>query len=108
MIIMKNTMYSPYLYSVSKRNGTLDTVYVPFKKIVKSLGLDDVRFHDLRTSAGLYARESGASMKEIQLMLGHSKIGTTMDTYGVPSEYLDSRRAENTDAFIRESRNKEA
>ncbi|MCL2866985.1 MAG: site-specific integrase [Clostridia bacterium] len=78
-----------------------NTVYVPFKKIVRGLGLGDVRFHDLRTSAGLYARENGASLKEIQLMLGHSVLSTTMDIYGTKSEYLESRTAENLDAFIR-------
>ena len=68
---------------------TANTVYVPFKKIVRKLGLDAVRFHDMRHSCGLYARENGASMKEIQLMLGHSQISTTMDIYGHKSDYLE-------------------
>ena len=84
-----------------------NTVYVPFKKIVKALGLDDTRFHDMRHSCGLYARENGASMKEIQLMLGHSNISTTMDTYGHKSEVLERENAARMDAFIRSKWNKQ-
>ena len=88
------------------RHLTANTIFVPFKKIVRSLGLDAVRFHDLRHSCGLYARECGASMKEIQLMLGHSQISTTMDTYGHKSEQLERESAERMDAFIRSKWNK--
>ena len=80
---------------------TPNTIFVPFKKIVRSLGFDDVRFHDLRHSCGLYARENGASMKEIQLMLGHSNISTTMDIYGHKSDLLERETAQRMDAFIR-------
>ncbi|MEA5013130.1 MAG: tyrosine-type recombinase/integrase [Candidatus Limiplasma sp.] len=90
------------------RHLTPNTIYTPFKKIVRSLGLDAVRFHDLRHSCGLYARENGASMKEIQLMLGHSQISTTMDTYGHKSEQLERETAERMDAFIRSKWNKNA
>lgn len=87
---------------------TPNTIYVPFKKIVRGLELGGVRFHDLRHSCGLYARENGASMKEIQLMLGHSQISTTMDTYGHKSEQLERETAERMDAFIRSKWNKKA
>lgn len=85
-----------------------NTVYVRFKNIVKRLGLDAVRFHDLRTSCGLYARENGAGIKEIQLMLGHTKITTTMDIYGRRSNKLERENAANMDAFIRSKWNKKA
>lgn len=84
------------------------TIYKPFKEIVRGLGLDAVRVHDLRHSCGLYARENGASMKEIQLMLGHSQISTTMDTYGHKSEQLERETAVRMDAFIRSKWNKKA
>lgn len=87
---------------------TPNTIYVPFKKIVRGLGLGGVRFHDLRHSCGLYARENGASMKEIQLMLGHSNISTTMDTYGHKSDVLERETAERMDTFIRSKWNKNA
>ncbi len=80
---------------------TPNTIFGPFKKIVRSLGFDNVRFHDLRHSCGLYVRENGASMKEKQLMLGHSKISTTMDIYGHKSDLLERETTQRMDAFIR-------
>ena len=81
------------LFHENGKHLTPNTIFVPFKKIVHSLGFDDVRFHDLRHSCGLYARENGASM-EIQLMLGHSKISTTMDIYGHKSDLLERETAQ--------------
>ena len=77
----------------NEKHPTPNTIFVPFKKIVRSLGIHNVRFHDLRHSCGLYARENGASMKEIQLMLGHSKISTAMDIYGHKSDLLERETA---------------
>ncbi|MDL2318437.1 site-specific integrase [Eubacteriales bacterium OttesenSCG-928-A19] len=84
------------------------TVYKPFKEIVRGLGLGGVRFHDLRVSCGLYARENGASIKEIQLMLGHSNYATTADIYSPKSEVLERELSERMDAFIRSKRHENA
>ena len=52
-----------------------------FCEILKSNDLQYIRFHDLRHSTASYLIKNGASMKDIQIWLGHSDIGTTMNIY---------------------------
>ena len=58
-----------------------------FKGIVRKLGLDDVRFHDLRHTHATVMLLQGVHPKVVQERLGHSKMSTTMDIYShvVPS-----------------------
>ena len=51
------------------------------KKIVKNLGVDDVRFHDLRHTHATVMLLQGVHLKVVQERLGHSKMSTTMDIY---------------------------
>lgn len=52
-----------------------------FRKLVRSLGLDGTRFHDLRHSAATLALQSGCSIKSVQDMLGHYSAAFTLDVY---------------------------
>jgi integrase len=52
-----------------------------FDRIVRDSGLPPVRLHDLRHGAATLALASGASLKVVSEMLGHSTIGITADTY---------------------------
>lgn len=81
-------------------------VYKALKTIVKRLGLDSIRFHDLRHSFALYALQNGDSIKELQAALGHSNITTTLDVYGHVSQQMKKESAERMDAFIKLQRNK--
>ncbi len=40
-----------------------------------------IRYHDFRDSCATLLYENNIGMKEIQTWLGHSDIGTTMNTY---------------------------
>jgi integrase len=54
-----------------------------FKPTLRSTGLPDVSFHDLRhTFASIMLFEWGASPRFVQEALGHASIKITMDTYG--------------------------
>ncbi|MDY6065299.1 MAG: site-specific integrase [Finegoldia sp.] len=56
------------------------------KKYLKKAGLPDIRVHDLRHTTASLLFASGASMKEVQSILRHSNIQTTMNIYAHISE----------------------
>ena len=57
-------------------------IYGGFKRNVTQLGLDDVRFHDLRHTHASMLIEMNENPKIIQELLGHDDIRTTLNTYG--------------------------
>ncbi len=70
---------------------------------VQAVGLDEVRFHDLRhTHAALLVAE-GTHPNVIQSRLGHASIRTTLDVYGHLLEGLDEDAADQLDAVFESS-----
>ncbi len=59
-----------------------------------------IRLHEGRHSAATLALESGASMKEIQDLLGHSTYTLTADTYSHVSPAVRTAGAERAAALI--------
>ena len=49
-----------------------------WREAVKSAGLSDLRFHDLRHTFASWARQSGADIADVCEALGHSDISMTM------------------------------
>jgi integrase len=47
-----------------------------WRRLRASIGLDDVRLHDLRHTAGSYAHAAGLSQREIADLLGHRQMST--------------------------------
>lgn len=82
------------------KHMTGSAVYKALKKIVAELGLDAIRFHDLRHSFALCSLQNGDSLKEVQEAMGHSTITTTMDVYGHVSKQMKKESAERMDTFI--------
>jgi integrase len=76
------------------------TVYNNLKTIVRSMGLDAVRFHDLRHTFALLSLENGDDIKTLQENLGHSNISTTLNVYGHVSERMKKDSAARMDARI--------
>lgn len=62
------------LFSVINPNPILEA-------ICKKSGVIRVTFHQLRHSFATLALESGMSPKQVQTLLGHSKVTTTLDLY---------------------------
>lgn len=58
----------------------------------KSLGLEAIRFHDLRHSSLTYLSSRGLRLKAVQERAGHAKMGTTFDIYGhtLPEEDIEA------------------
>ena len=52
-----------------------------FKSVLKANGLPEIRFHDLRHTAGSLLINEGHSPKQVQEFLGHEKVSTTLDIY---------------------------
>lgn len=63
-----------------------------FLAILTRAKLPVIRLHDLRHSAASLMLAQGASAKEIQAMLGHTTISTTMDVY---AHLMDEARQES-------------
>ena len=87
--------------------STLYKVYYPARK---AAGREDLRWHDLRHTGAVLTSSSsiasGADVKVVQQMLGHSSAAMTMDVYGhlfhdrldEVADALDNARAEAAEA----------
>lgn len=58
-----------------------------------AVGLDGLRFHDLRHTHAALLIAQGEHPKTIQSRLGHASISTTLDVYGHLFEGLDEAAA---------------
>lgn len=76
------------------------TVYNNYKRIVKDLGIESKRFHDLRHTYAVASLESGDDIKTVQDNLGHATSSFTLDVYGHVSKQMKQRSAANMQNFI--------
>lgn len=58
------------------------TVYDCFKRVVKELGMEKVRIHDLRHTYAVISFQCGDDVKTVQSNLGHATAAFTLDIYG--------------------------
>lgn len=70
------------------------------RKIVKRYKLPDVSPHDLRHSAATLALESGADLKQVQNLLGHSDPSTTLKFYAGITEQQARRTVEGIENIL--------
>ena len=54
-----------------------------FRSHLRRVDLPPIRFHDLRHSAATFMLTLGVQPKVVAEMLGHSNVGTTLDTYSL-------------------------
>jgi integrase len=78
-------------------------LYRKFKSIIKSSGLPDIRFHDLRHTCATMMLQSGVNVKVIQTALGHSSVTITLDTYSHVMPGMQTEAAQMVDNLITES-----
>lgn len=71
-----------------------------FKRILKSAGLPDIRFHDMRHTFATLALEAGIPAKVVQEYLGHSTITMTLDTYSHLTQDMQTESAKIIAGFL--------
>lgn len=76
------------------------TLYNHLKRIVRSIGMDDVRFHDLRHTYATLAIENGCDMKTLSDSLGHATTAFTMDVYGHVTKQMKRKNAQQMERFL--------
>jgi len=68
--------------------------------LLKSLGLPEIRTHDLRHTAATYLLTQGVHPKVVQELLGHSSVMVTLDTYSHVLEGLHRDVARRMDELF--------
>ena len=82
-----------------ERSNFRQRVWLP---AAKAAGLDGMRFHDLRHTAGTLAARTGATTKELMARLGHASPQASM-IYQHAADDRDRRIAEGLDAMAAEA-----
>ena len=77
----KVTENSPVFIRTTGEPLLPDSTTHAFKKLVISIGIDDVWFHDLRHTHATVMLIQGVHPKVVQERLGHAKMSTTLDLY---------------------------
>ncbi len=88
---------SPYLFTNSRTAERLKCISKPFRRILKSADLEDLRCHDLRHSFASFAINSGRSLYEVQQLLGHSDPKVTQRYAHLSSETLQDAASSASD-----------
>jgi integrase len=71
-----------------------------FRSVAGQLGLPVIRVHDLRHTYASIALSAGTHPKVVADRLGHSTVGTTLDTYSHVVQSLEEQAATHVAAVI--------
>ena len=71
-----------------------------FRSHLRRVDLPPIRFHDLRHSAATFMLTLGVQPKVVAEMLGHSNVGTTLDTYSHVLPHLQDEAAAKMDGLL--------
>lgn len=69
---------SPWVFPGKYGNKGLDNPVKCFRRLLAAAGIDQMRIHDLRHSFASTAINAGATLYEVQALLGHSSPAMTM------------------------------
>jgi integrase len=75
-------------------------VYRDYQTLLAAAGLPRFRFHDLRHSTATFLLAAGVDLKTISVLLGHSQISLTMNTYAHLTPALLGDAAAKLDALF--------
>lgn len=103
-----NKEYCNYHFIFINKNGTfykLTALSKYFKKVLKAIGKENVRIHDLRHTYASMALKSGMDIKTLQNNLGHGTSSFTLDVYSHTTREMQKEGIENLDKFIQDIKN---
>lgn len=74
---------NPYMFPSTKTGGMFDpdSFRHTHDKILKSIGAEHIRFHDLRHTFATLSLKNGVDVKTLSGALGHYSAGFTLSTY---------------------------
>lgn len=78
------------------------TLHKHFKQICRTVGIEDMRIHDLRHNFATYALQAGVDVKTLQETLGHSTAAFTMKQYAHSTMEMKHAAADKMDALLTE------
>ena len=93
---------SPYLFPSSK-TGTMhdpDAFRRTHDKILKAIGAEHIRFHDLRHTFATLSLKNGVDVKTLSCALGHYSAGFTLNTYTHATAQMKQDAADTIGAVI--------
>jgi len=70
------------------------------RSLLRSAGLPEIRFHDLRHTSATLQLAVGASPKLVAEVLGHKDVGITLDRYSHSQPAMHREAAERLDAIL--------
>lgn len=82
-----------YLFTNSKTKTHYGSIKTAWNTACRLAGIEGLHFHDLRRTFGTRAADGGANLADLQKILGHAQIGTTMGYVEATEE--GKRRAVN-------------
>ena len=77
-----------------------DNLLGAFQRLLERAGLPRQRFHDLRHSAATLMLALGVQPKVVAEMLGHSRVGVTLDIYSHVLPHLQDEAAARMDGLL--------
>ncbi len=76
------------------------TLYMNFKRIMKKIGLEGLRFHDLRHTYAVNSLRAGDDIKTVQENLGHATASFTLSTYAHSTPGMKRESANRMEQYI--------
>jgi len=96
MILKQEYPSTPYIVTDKKGNRILPcNLRHKFDVAVKAAGVPKISFHGLRDTFATTAIESGADVKSVSLILGHTSVKFTFDKYVKPSDGMKEKTVES-------------
>ena len=76
------------------------TLYRNYKRIMKKIGLEELRFHDLRHTYAVNSLRAGDDIKTVQENLGHATASFTLSTYAHSTPGMKRESANRMEQFM--------